>query len=109
MGLIPFLSPFRLSNRMDRNATTRRSFSDSFSDMMSSIPTLGDSITFTASKDEKTSNKPAPRDIKIQSKLKNSLKIDFDVGLLMNSIPNRDDIDEDIVAWDWEQQFSQLA
>ena len=61
--------------------------------------------------DEKTSNKPAPRDIKIQSKLKNSLKIDFDVdlGLLMNSIPNRDDIDEDTVAWDWEQQFSQLA
>ena len=63
------------------------------------------------SEDEKTSNKPAPRDIKIQSKLKNSLKIDFDVdlGLLMNSIPNRDDIDEDTVAWDWEQQFSQLA
>ena len=63
------------------------------------------------SEDEKTSNKPAPRDIKIQSKLKNSLKLDFDVdlGLLMNSIPNRDDIDEDTVAWDWEQQFSQLA
>ena len=63
------------------------------------------------SEDEKTSNKPAPRDIKIQSKLKNSLKIDFDIdlGLLMNSIPNRDDIDEDTVAWDWEQQFSQLA
>ena len=43
--------------------------------------------------------------------MKNSLRIDFDVdlGLLMHLIPNRDDIDEDTVAWDWEQQFSQLA
>ena len=49
--------------------------------------------------------------VKIQAEMKNYLKIDFDVdlGLLMHSIPNRDEVDEDNSIWDWEQQFSQLT
>ena len=49
--------------------------------------------------------------MKIQSEVKDSLKIDFDIdlGLLMTSIPKKEDVDEDVTkAWDWDQQFSQL-
>ena len=57
-----------------------------------------------------TKEKP-PRQVKIQSEVKDSLKIDFDIdlGLLMTSIPKKEDVDEDVTkAWDWDQQFSQL-
>ena len=39
--------------------------------------------------------KPPPREVKIQSNVKNSLKIDFDIdiGLLMHAVPNRDQIE----------------
>ena len=49
--------------------------------------------------------------MKIQSEVKDSLKIDFDIdlGLLMTTIPKKEDVDEDLTkAWDWDQQFSQL-
>ena len=101
---------------------------------ISAIPTLGDSVAFTTSGKTKTgfrlrwfsaylphnmillddgpaTKEKPPRQVKIQSEVKDSLKIDFDIdlGLLMTSIAKKEDVDEDVTkAWDWDQQFSQL-
>jgi len=78
---------------------------------ISAIPTLGDSVAFTTSDEGQAAKEKPPRQVKIQSEVKDSLKIDFDIdlGLLMTTIPKKEDVDEDLTkAWDWDQQFSQL-
>jgi len=72
--------------------------------------TYGSFIWYLLDEGQAAKEKP-PRQVKIQSEVKDSLKIDFDIdlGLLMTTIPKKEDVDEDLTkAWDWDQQFSQL-
>ena len=105
---------------MQRNSDSRSSTKSR--SMMMSIPTLGDSVNFTAEKSGKLlaalliitsnlvdKNEPPPRAIKIQGQANLKIDFDIDVGLLMTSIPSRDAVDEEQITWDWEQQFSQLT
>ena len=68
-------------------------------------------ITFVFQDEASATKEKPPRQVKIQSDVKDSLKIGFDIdlGLLLTSIPKKEDVDEDVTkAWDWDQQFSQL-
>merc|ERR1711917_54332 len=107
MGTHPiFESDFDCLTDMQRNSDSRSSTKSR--SMMMSIPTLGDSVNFTAEKSV-DKNEPPPRAIKIQGQANLKIDFDIDVGLLMTSIPSRDAVDEEQIVWDWEQQFSQLT